>query len=117
MSQEKSSDYHAKLDNNRKIWDAEAKTFDDEADHSLKLPHVRQAWKQLLANTLADKATAAVLDIGCGTGSLSILLAEMAYTVTGVDFSPEMVALARNKSCKSQSSYPIPYYGCSIPRI
>ncbi len=101
MSQEKSGDYQAKLDAKRKIWDGEAKTFDNEADHGLRLPHVREAWKNLLSDTLAEKENASVLDIGCGTGSLSILLAEMAYQVTGADFSPEMIAIARAKATKA----------------
>jgi SAM-dependent methyltransferase len=39
-----------------------------------------------------------VADLGCGTGTLALLLAEEGYAVTGVDFSPEMVRLAREKA-------------------
>ena len=36
-----------------------------------------------------------VLDLGCGTGRHMLLLAEAGYLVTGVDRSPEMLAVAR----------------------
>ena len=117
MSQEKSSDYQAQLDINRKIWDDEAETFDNEADHGLGLAHVRQAWKNLLANTLPDKSNASVLDVGCGTGSLSILLAEAGYTVTACDFSPEMIARAREKAIKANQAIQFHIMDAAFPEF
>ncbi len=38
-----------------------------------------------------------VLDLACGTGSLSVLLAKSGYDVIGVDASEEMLSLAMNK--------------------
>lgn len=38
-----------------------------------------------------------VLDIGCGTGTLSILCAEKGAAVTGFDISPKMLDIARRK--------------------
>ena len=38
-----------------------------------------------------------VLDLACGTGSLSVLLAKSGYDVVGVDASEEMLSLAMNK--------------------
>ena len=38
------------------------------------------------------------LDLGCGTGTNSIFLAQHGYQVTGVDFSPQAIATARQKS-------------------
>lgn len=37
----------------------------------------------------------AILDVGCGAGAFTRLLAPRARTVTGVDFSPEMIRRAR----------------------
>ncbi len=85
------------LGEERRYWDKEALTFDREADHGLRDPAVRSAWRDLLLNALPP-APAAVLDMGCGTGSLSILLAEAGYTVTGLDFSPAMVVQAKYKA-------------------
>lgn len=38
-----------------------------------------------------------VLDIGCGTGSLALRLAESAAQVHGLDLSPEMIRIAQTK--------------------
>jgi len=43
-------------------------------------------------------STARVLDLGSGTGSHDIPLSLRGYDVTGVDRSPEMVAIAREKA-------------------
>ena len=59
-------------------WDAEAATFDREPDHGLLDPLVRDAWEDLVV-PLMPAAPASVLDVGCGTGSLSVLLAQSGY--------------------------------------
>lgn len=77
-------------------WDDRAATFDDAADHGLVDPHVREAWRQTLEPLLPS--TARIADLGCGTGSLSVLLAELGHRVVGVDFAPRMVAAATTKA-------------------
>lgn len=79
------------------VWDAEAATFDREPDHGLLDPLVRGAWEDLLV-PLMPAAPASVLDVGCGTGSLSVLLAQCGYEVHGIDFSEQMLAAARQKA-------------------
>lgn len=78
-------------------WDAEAATFDEAADHGLRDDTVRAAWRDLLRGVLPP-APARVADLGCGTGTLSLLLADEGFAVDGVDFSPEMVRLAVAKA-------------------
>jgi SAM-dependent methyltransferase len=78
-------------------WDAAAAGFDAEADHGLRDPAVRAAWTELLRGLLPPPP-AALLDVGCGTGSLSLVLAELGYAVTGVDASRAMLAQARAKA-------------------
>ncbi|KAF2781034.1 class I SAM-dependent methyltransferase [Streptomyces sp. OM5714] len=77
-------------------WDALAAAFDDEPDHGLRDADVRRAWAARLASWLPERP-GDVLDLGCGTGSLSLLAAERGHRVTGVDRSPAMVELARTK--------------------
>lgn len=38
-----------------------------------------------------------VLDVGCGTGDLSLLAAAKGHRVTGLDFSPDMLEIARRR--------------------
>jgi 2-polyprenyl-3-methyl-5-hydroxy-6-metoxy-1,4-benzoquinol methylase len=81
----------------RLYWDKEAETFDQEPDHGLLDARVRAAWQELLENLL-PAPPAGILDVGCGTGSLSVLLAEAGYEVTGIDFSPVMISQAKMKA-------------------
>jgi SAM-dependent methyltransferase len=78
------------------LWDAEAEAFDEAADHGLRDPAVRAAWRSLLVS-LVPAPPARVADLGCGTGTLSLLLADEGHAVDGVDFSPAMVTRARAK--------------------
>ncbi|GGW53091.1 class I SAM-dependent methyltransferase [Streptomyces xantholiticus] len=77
-------------------WDAAAADFDAEPDHGLRAKETRAAWSDLLTSWLPS-GRSRVLDVGCGTGSLSELLAESGHRVTGVDLSPRMVDRARAK--------------------
>lgn len=52
------------------------------------------------------KAPKSVLDLACGTGSLSILLAEKGYHVLGVDLSEDMLAMAYEKAMDMGESRP-----------
>ncbi|MEW2500422.1 class I SAM-dependent methyltransferase [Amycolatopsis sp. NPDC047767] len=79
------------------LWDAHAAEFDEQPDHGLRDPVVREAWRELLLSLL-PKAPASVVDLGCGTGSLAVLLAEAGYEVCGVDLSRRMLALAEEKA-------------------
>lgn len=48
-----------------------------------------------------------LLDLGCGTGSLTELLAKQGYDMIGVDFSEDMLQIAMEK--REQSGLPILY--------
>ncbi len=78
-------------------WDNEAAKFDEAADHGLRDPVVRQAWSDLLL-PLIGPAGQRIADLGCGTGSVSILLAGAGHHVTGLDFSGEMIKRAEAKT-------------------
>jgi SAM-dependent methyltransferase len=78
-------------------WDRAAATFDEDADHGLRDPTVRRAWAGLLL-PLLPSAPATVLDLGCGTGSLTVLLAEAGHYVQGLDASRAMLSAARAKA-------------------
>lgn len=48
-----------------------------------------------------------VLDLACGTGTMTCLLAQRGYELIGVDFSPEMLAVAAEKSAAVSGEKPI----------
>lgn len=79
------------------LWDAEAEGFDDEPDHGLHDPLVRDAWRSLLLSVVPP-VPARVADLGCGTGTLALLLAEEGHEVDGVDFSTQMIRRALAKA-------------------
>ncbi len=81
----------------RDLWDAEAARFDEEPDHGLGDPVCREAWRVLLGRHLPPPP-ADVVDLGCGTGSLAVLLAERGHRVRATDLSPVMADLARAKA-------------------
>lgn len=81
----------------REAWDAEADRFDEQPDHGLPDGLVRAAWRALLRDALPTPP-ARVLDLGCGTGSVSVLLAELGHAVQGVDLSPRMLERATAKA-------------------
>ena len=87
----------------RSYWNSQAATFDSEPDHGLLDPAVRKAWRELLLEYLPT-APAEVVDIGCGTGSLSVLLAKAGYRVRGLDLSDAMVEAATENARASDAT-------------
>lgn len=56
------------------------------------------AWADYLEKHFARAGNIrTVVDLACGTGSLTVLLARRGYEVTGVDLSPDMLAIAADK--------------------
>jgi len=97
MSRHDIENYEKQLQETSLYWDNLASSFDDEPDHGLRNSLTLEAWTELLKTLLPHKYVT-ILDIGCGTGSLSIVLARLGHQVTGIDLSPAMLALAQAKA-------------------
>jgi SAM-dependent methyltransferase len=97
----------SRLDAARAYWDQAADSFDAQPDHGLSDPITRGAWAVLLRAWLPP-APATVLDVGCGTGSLSVLIATLGHRVVGIDLSPAMIARARQKA--EAARQPVEYH-------
>ncbi|AEH35759.1 class I SAM-dependent methyltransferase [Halopiger xanaduensis] len=89
----------------RRHWNGRAATFDDASHHGIHGDEQRERWLSVLrewTDTGDDAGSGSqdrrVLDVGCGTGVVSLLLAELGHDVTGVDFAPEMLERARTKA-------------------
>ncbi len=81
----------------REWWDRDARTYDDSSSHSVSDPLEAAAWRAAISRLLPP-APARVLDVGAGTGAMSLLAAELGHRVTALDLSPEMLARARAKA-------------------
>lgn len=87
-------------------WDDQAATFDDEPDHGLGDPTTREAWRRLLTGLLPS-APADVVDLGCGTGTLTTLLSELGHRLRALDSSARMVDAARAKLAAAGHDVPV----------
>ncbi len=58
----------------------------------------------------AETATGPVLELGCGTGRVTIPVSQAGVTITGLDNSPVMLAQARSKAKKLRSRIKAPHF-------
>jgi len=80
----------------RSYWDQRSSTFDLSPGHVASCQREVDAWKAIFQKNIG-KTGKKVLDVGVGTGFLSIMLSEMGHDVTGVDLSEEMIRQAKRK--------------------
>ena len=81
----------------RRSWDHSSVKYDNCPGHGIGTGEEKVAWKRELTRNLAESPLR-VLDVGCGTGAMALLFAEMGHQVTGVDLSEGMMAKAREKA-------------------
>lgn len=85
------------LESIRQFWDADATSYDHSASHHPSTALERAAWAGALAR-LVPAPPARILDVGAGTGFLSLIAARLGHRVTAVDLSAEMLNRLRAKA-------------------
>lgn len=71
-------------------WNTAAATYEQAPGHHPQTPLEWAAWRGALARLLPP-APARVLDVGAGTGILSLAAAHLGHTVTALDLAPAML--------------------------
>jgi 2-polyprenyl-3-methyl-5-hydroxy-6-metoxy-1,4-benzoquinol methylase len=84
----------------RDFWSARAATFDESVGHEIFSESERRAWHRLTRRNLGEGQGRRALDLACGTGVISHLMADMGFAVTGLDWSEAMLDRARAKAKK-----------------
>lgn len=88
-------------------WDSRADRYDGHAQHVAATEIVASKWAELLARLLVpitENPHHRILDVGCGTGFLSLAAARAGFTITGIDQSPSMLRIARSKALRGSYS-------------
>jgi len=86
-----------------KRWDNSSAKYDSHHGHGVQSREEAEAWRDLFARLIPDKGLK-ILDVGCGTGEMSFILAEMGHEVYGLDISQKMLAKAEEKAKKKAES-------------
>jgi ubiquinone/menaquinone biosynthesis C-methylase UbiE len=83
----------------REWWDRDSHTYDETKSHAISDRLEAAAWRQALREALPEPP-ARVLDVGAGTGALSLLAAELGHQVTALDLSEGMLGVAKRKAAE-----------------
>jgi ubiquinone/menaquinone biosynthesis C-methylase UbiE len=80
----------------KEYWDGRGRFYDSVPGHGSKEKEKR-AWLMEFKNVFGENRKN-VLDVGTGTGFLSLLLADFGHEVTGIDMSEGMLSVAKEKA-------------------
>ena len=83
-----------------RLWNQAYINYDDCYAHGLKSEEEKKEWLRFLRKVIG-KQPCSILDVGAGTGFVSLLLAELGHTCKGVDLSENMLSKAKEKAEKA----------------
>ena len=100
----------------RDWWDADAATYDESSDHgwAAASPTLRAAWNAAL-HRLLPAGGGRVLDVGAGTGFLSLAAARLGHRVTALDLSGGMLERLRDKAAGEGLEVEVVQAGAEAP--
>jgi len=85
-------------------WSKRAAGFDRSPWHDVTSKEERAAWEALIIKHLGQGQGRRALDLASGTGIISLLMDDVGFQVTGMDWSQNMLELARAKAEKQGRS-------------
>lgn len=88
-------------DDIRDYWSIRAATYDLSPGHGAMAPAEAAAWLALIRSHLGPGEGRKALDLGCGTGTMSLLLHRAGFRVTGLDMTEPMMEHARRKAAEA----------------
>ena len=83
-----------------RLWNQAYINYDDCYAHGLKSEEEKKEWLRFLRKVIG-KQPCSILDVGAGTGFVSLLLAELGHTCKGIDLSENMLSKAKEKAEKA----------------
>lgn len=78
-------------------WNVAYRDYDNCYAHGLKSEGEKQEWLKFLSKVVGKKPLK-ILDVGAGTGFVSLLLAELGHNCKGLDLSENMLSKAKEKA-------------------
>lgn len=77
-------------------WTKDCSFYDNYPEHGLT-KREEELWEIFLHEEIGDESLK-ILDVGTGTGSISLILAKLGHEVTGIDLSPGMLSVCERKA-------------------
>ena len=77
-----------------RYWDSRSESFKEQRDAELHSEQ-HQLWEQELLSHLPQDRSLRILDVGCGCGFFTLMLAEHGHRVTGIDLTGSMIRKGR----------------------
>ncbi|MFB9948596.1 methyltransferase domain-containing protein [Rhizobium puerariae] len=90
-------------DDIREYWTIRAETYDLSPGHGIARLGEMDAWKRLITGHLGEAGGRNALDLACGTGVMTMLMHDLGFNVTGLDFTEAMMAKARRKAERAEA--------------
>jgi ubiquinone/menaquinone biosynthesis C-methylase UbiE len=85
-------------------WNEKAAYYDTHVSHGIQTEEEKLLWMDAFQSVLPSRENLSILDVGCGTGVMGMVLSEMGHNVTGIDLSEEMMSVGRKKAALTHLS-------------
>lgn len=85
-------------------WNAESMYYDSHVSHGIATEEEKRLWMEAFNAVLPKNDNLRILDVGCGTGAMGLILSEMGHEVSGIDLSEGMMEVGRRKAAEHDLS-------------